>query len=158
MTAFFKLFKPTRATVRRRRADRLRQWFPVIILVTLMATGTGVMAECSSMGGTIGGHRPVPTDSGWHHHGCCHHNRPFASGPKTDCLHAPSSTTKDFLIDRWRLPLSAETDMPDLDPAAIKTKKSLAVLIPDAGPIFRPVSERQQTFTPLYLAHKSLLC
>jgi hypothetical protein len=158
VNAFFNPFKPIRASVRRRRADGLRQWFSVVILVTLMATGMGVMAECSSMGGTIGDRCPALTDSGWHHQGCCRHNEPFAPGSKTGCLHAPLSTTNDFLIDRWSLPLSAETDMPDIDPVAIKTKKSLAVFIPDAGPIFRLVSERQQTFTPLYLAHKSLLC
>jgi hypothetical protein len=110
------------------------------------------MAECSILGGTAGGHRHAPTDS------CCHHHQPFASGPKTGCLHAPVSTANDFSIDHWRLALSAETDMPDLDPVAKKTKKSLANFIREAGPIFRPVRERQQTFTPLYLAHQSLLC
>jgi len=130
----------------------LRQWFPVVILVILLTTGMGVMTESSTMGGTVVGDWRALADS------CCHDYKPIAPGAKTDCLHAPLPAVNDFLIDRWSLPLSAETDMPDLDPAAIKTKKSLAVLIPDAGPIFRPVSERQQTFTPLYLAHQSLLC
>lgn len=158
MNSFYKPFKPPRAHARRRRADELRQWFPVIILLTLLTTGMGVMAECSTLGGTAGGHRHALNDSGCHHKGCCHHNKPFAPKPKSGCLHAPLSPVNDFLINRWSLPLSAETDLPDLDSLTIKMKKSLADFIPEAGPMPRPVSERQQSFTPLYLAHKSLIC
>ncbi|WP_319524831.1 hypothetical protein [uncultured Desulfosarcina sp.] len=158
MNSFSKPFQPVRAHARCQGAGVLRQWFPVIILLTLLTTGMGVMAECSTVGGTVEGHRHALTDSGWHHQGCCHHHKPFAPGSKTGCIHMPLSTVNDFSIDRWNLPLSAETDLPDLDPMAIKTKKSLIVFIPESGPIFRPVSERRQTFTPLYLAHKSLLC
>ena len=158
VNSFSKPFKPPRANARRRRADGLRQWFPVIILLTLLTTGMGVMAECSTMGGTAGGGFHALKDSSCHHQGCCHHHKLFAPSPKTGCLHAPLSTGNDFLINRWSLPLSAETDLPDLDPVTIKTKKSLAVFIPEAGPMPRPVSERQQSFTPLYLAHQSLIC
>ena len=158
MTSFSKPFEPSRTHARRQRADGLRQWFPVIILVTLLTTGMAVMAECSTVGGTVGGYRHAPTDSGCRHQDCCHGHKPFAPGPKIGCLHAPLATVNDFSIDRWSLPLSAETDMPDMDPVTVKTKKSLAVFIPETGLLFRPASERRQTFTPLYLAHQSLLC
>lgn len=150
--------KPYRVNVRRRTAVAFGQWLPVVILLTLLTTGMGGMAECSAVGGTVGGYRHALTDSGCHDHDCCQHNKPFAPGQKTGCIHMPLSATNDFLIDRWNLPLSAETDLPDLDPVAIKTKKSLVVLIPESGPTFRPVSERQQIFTPLYIAHQALIC
>ena len=158
MKSFSKSFNPPHAKIRRRRADGLRQWLPVVTLLTLLTTGMGVMAECSTMGGPVGGDCYVLNDSSCHHLGCCQDHKPFASSPKTGCLHAPLSTVNDFLVNRWSLPLSAETDLPDLDPVTIKTKNSLAVFIPEAGPMLGPVSERQQSFTPLYLAHQSLIC
>lgn len=158
MKSFSKPFKSPHAKIRRRRAAGLRQWFPVVTLLTLLATGMGVMAECSTTGGTVGGHCIALTDACCHYQSCSHDHKPFAPGSKNGCLHAPLSTASDFLIDRWSLPLSAETDMPDIDPVAIKTKNSLTVFIPEAGPMLRPVSERQQLFTPLYLAHQSLIC
>lgn len=156
--SFSKPFKPSHARIRRRRADGLRQWLPVVTLLTLLTTGMGVMAECSTVGGPIGEDGYALTDACGHHQRCCHLHQSIHPGPKTGCLHAPLPTPSDYLIDRWSLPLSAETDLPDLDPVTIKTKYSLAVFIPEAGPMLRPVSERQQLFTPLYLAHQSLIC
>jgi hypothetical protein len=69
-----------------------------------------------------------------------------------------ASLPDDRLSRHWALAPSAESDTPDVELVLTRRCRVALFFARDPHVRQRSLSERPQMFTPLYLAHKSLLC
>jgi len=80
-------------------------------------------------------------------------------GQRTIVLSGTRSSFPDDRLSRhWALAPSAESDTPDVEPVLTRRCRMALFFTRDTHLRHRSLSERPQMFTPLYLAHKSLLC